>query len=93
MAETAGPNSLCGQVALGTKGGADVVFHHFRAASACLAMDEVILKLDFKNAFNSCSREVIFNALKTFAPSTRRYATAALSTTRLVLGDQLIDSA
>ena len=93
MAETALPNSVCGQVALGTKGGADVVFHHFRAASAALPNDEVILKLDFKNAFNTCRRDVIFDTLRTFAPSTRRYATAALSTTHLIFGDQLIDSA
>jgi hypothetical protein len=56
-----------GQVGVGTSGGVEAVYHATRAFSNTLQADEVIVKLDVRNAFNSVSRGQMVQALKLLA--------------------------
>ena len=56
-----------GQVGVGTSGGVEAIYHATRAFSNTLQADEVMVKLDVRNAFNSVSREQMLQALKLLA--------------------------
>jgi hypothetical protein len=66
----------------------EVVFNSFAALSADLASDEYIIKIDFINAFNCASRQVIFDAVAEFFPELLPFVTACYSTpTSLFFGE------
>lgn len=68
-----GPSLAPLQVGVGVKGGAQVLGHAIRAGDLAHPED-VTLQLDFKNAFNSLSREAMLSAVATRAPQLFKFA-------------------
>ncbi len=76
MARTVGEALLPIQYAIGISGGCEVVVHTVTNWVHHILQDEgenVILKLDLKNAFNSISRRAIRRGVLTYAPQLLRY--------------------
>ena len=68
--EAAGVFEALGQYGVGTRGGAEKINH---ATRECIELhwfdvDFVLLQVDFKNAFNSISREAVIEAVTEFFP-------------------------
>ena len=58
------------QLGYGTPGGCEAAVHATRAFSQCLSGDDVIVKIDMKNAFNSARRDQFLSRVRETAPST-----------------------
>ena len=56
------------QVGAGVKGGCEAAIHAARRFIGCMGDDDVLVKLDFKNAFNSLHRADFFQEVKTIIP-------------------------
>ena len=74
--------------------GAEVVVHAARRFLQNAQRDQVYLKLDFENAFNSLHRDKMLKAVKELAPSLLPYVHSSYSYSSLLfLGDKTLESA
>ena len=79
---------------VGVKGGAEALVH-----GACRYVDNmppshILVKLDFKNAFNSVHKDVVRKAVEVNAPELLGYVYSAYgSSTHLSFGEHTVDSA
>ena len=81
------------QVGFGVRGGCEGAVHAARRYIAHLAPGQVILKLDFKNAFNSIRRDSILEAISLHTPSIFRFVEATYGAhSMLRFGDFTISS-
>ena len=81
------------QLGYSVRGGAEAVVHAARLYMQDLKQ-KCVLKLDFRNAFNSLRRDKILQAVKSFAPNLLPLAHSAyLSPSLLFLDDKSIESA
>ena len=64
------------QLGVGQKGGSEIIIHRIRDWLQSAGSDEVLLQLDFKNAFNSLSRAQMLPAILQRCPLFYRYAVA-----------------
>ena len=82
------------QLGVGIKGGAEALAHAARRFLYSMKADEVLVKLDFSNAFNSIRRDAVLEATAQFAPALVPYVTSAYgSPSTLWYGNNLIESA
>ena len=82
------------QLGCGVRGGAEAAVHAARSFLQNLSTGEVLLKLDFKNAFNSIRRDKMLEAVKDLAPEIYPLVHSTYSTpSSLVWGDHTIQSA
>lgn len=56
------------QLGVGVRGGAEAAVHAARRFAGRMDVDQVLIKLDFKNAFNTLKREAILDAVHRQAP-------------------------
>lgn len=81
------------QVGCGTRGGAEAAAHALRAFTAQCTANDVIVKLDFSNAFNSVRRDVVADLLAKEMPELLPFFKLCYeSSSFLVFGDYLIIS-
>ena len=64
------------QLGVGFKGGSEVIIHRIRDWLSRAGTDEALLQIDFRNAFNSLSREQMLPAILSRCPLLYRYAVA-----------------
>ena len=82
------------QLGYGTKNGAEAAVHAARLFLQGMVDDQVMLKLDFKNAFNCIRRDKMLKAVEDLAPIILPFvASAYCSTTSLFWGEKVLDSA
>ena len=82
------------QLGFGVQGGAEAAVHAARLYLANLNPGAALLKLDFKNAFNSIRRDKMLLAVLDLCPSLFRFVHSAYaSTSSLFWGTELIHSA
>jgi len=82
------------QLGFGVKGGAEAAAHATRRFVDCMAETEVLVKLDFRNAFNTCRRDVFLERLAMHVPELLPYATLCYGTSStLTFGEGTISSA
>jgi len=65
------------QLGVGVPGGAEAAIHATRRYVSNMPADHVIIKLDFKNAFNSLRRDAMLEAVERDVPEFCRFAHAA----------------
>ena len=65
------------QVGVGVRGGAEAAIHSVRSVVNNFHNTWCLLKIDFKNAFNSVRRDTLLEAAKTHLPSIYNYCLAA----------------
>ena len=81
------------QLGVGVKGGAEAVVHGARRYLDNLSSSHVLVKLDFKNAFNSVRRDVLREAVVNHAPELLGYVDSAYgSSTHLSFGEYTVKS-
>ena len=82
-----------GQLGFGVSGGAGAAVHAKRLYLNCLDQNVVLLKLDFKNAFNCIRREKMLEATRSLAPDLYPLVHSAYSSpSALFWGDKVIQS-
>ena len=82
------------QLGYGTKNGAEAAVHAARLFLQGMVDDQVMLKLDFKKAFNCIRRDKMLKAVEDLAPIILPFvASAYCSTTSLFWGGNVLDSA
>ena len=78
------------QLGVGIRGGAEAAVHSARHLSHC-TNEEGLIKLDFRNAFNTLKRNAIINSVHDNLPEIEHYVYASNgSTSYLFFGDQLL---
>ena len=81
------------QLGYGTPLGAEAAAHSARLYLSNLPSDQVLLKLDFKNAFNSVRRDKMLEAIEEFAPELFPYLFSCYSApSSLYFNDTVIGS-
>jgi len=81
------------QIGAGIKGGCDAAIHAARRFVQNMGPDDVFVKIDFCNAFNSIHREVFFNEVNKLIPEILPYVLSAYSSPSLLLfGSKSISS-
>jgi hypothetical protein len=81
------------QLGVGIKGGAEALAHAARRFLYSMKADEVFVKLDFSNAFNSIRRDAVLEATAQFAPALIPYISSSYgSSSNLWYGKDLIAS-
>ena len=81
------------QLGVGIKGGAEALAHAARRFLYSMKVDEVFVKLDFSNAFNSIRRDAVLEATAQFAPALVPYVLSSYgSSSNLWFGKDLIAS-
>ena len=82
------------QLGVGVKGGAEALVHGARRYVDNLPLSHVLVKLDFKNAFNSVRRDVVREAVEISAPELLGYVDSAYgSSSHLSFAEHMVDSA
>ena len=81
------------QLGFGVKGGAEAAIHAARLYLANLDSSAAVVKLDFKNAFNSIRRDRMLLAVSDLCPSLFRFVHSAYASSSLFWGVELICSA
>ena len=80
------------QLGVGIKGEAEALAHAARRLMCSMKVDEVLVKLDFSNAFNSIRRDAILEATDKVAPALVPFVTSAYgSPSTLWYGYNLIE--
>ena len=64
------------QLGVGTPGGAEAAIHALRRYAEYLPKDYVIVKLDFKNAFNTLRRDTMLKAVRREIPELYNFISA-----------------
>ena len=91
--ETMGALLVPRQLGYGTPQGAEAAVHAARLFLDNLQPSEVILKLDFKNAFNSIQRDKMLNAVKSLVPELTPFVHSAYGEpSTLFWGQQTLSS-
>lgn len=84
------------QLGCGTPGGCEAAVHAARkyiTASSTLAEKRVLLKIDFKNAFNTLRRDHFLSEAKEFSPEIYNYLWQSYAhPSKLIIGDETINS-
>ena len=81
------------QLGVGIKGGAEALAHAARRYLSGMGPGQVLVKLDFSNAFNTLRRDSMLEATAQFAPDLLPYVISVYgSTTMLSFGDEKIES-
>ena len=81
------------QLGYGVKGGAEAVVHSARLFLRNLKPDQALLKLDFKNAFNSVHRDKMLSSVLDLAPDIFQFVYSAYSITSVLFwGDKSLQS-
>jgi hypothetical protein len=81
----------CGQVGVGIPAGAEAMLRAAQILSDERLPGEVLVKLDFSNAFNTISREALLEEVRTHVPFLLPYARAAYGFhSRLQFGDRAL---
>ena len=81
------------QLGYGVKGGAEAVVHSARLFLRNLKPDQALLKLDFKNAFNSIHRDKMLSSVLDLAPDIFQFVYSAYSITSVLFwGDKSLQS-
>ena len=81
------------QMGFGVKGGAEAAAHAARRYIQSIKPEHIIVKLDFKNAFNTLHRDVILEEVGNFFPEIYPFTWATYSTeTKLSFGDFTVSS-
>ena len=75
------------QLGIGTPGGCEAAVRAARRFLANLSEDSILVKLDFKNAFNSLSRSAMLNAVLSTIPELYPYCYSAYSKASLLKYD------
>lgn len=79
------------QVGVSTPGGSEAAVHATRRFAASMADDQVLVKLDFSNAFNSLRRDVMLQTIADELPGLYRFCTLCYGDrTALRFGDNII---
>ena len=79
------------QVGVGTPGGCEAAIHATRRFAASMAVDQVLVKLDFSNAFNSLRRDVMLQTVAEKLPGLYRFCKLCYGDrTALRFGDNII---
>ena len=82
------------QLGFGVQGGAEAAVHAARTYLSSMPSDHALVKLDFKNAFNSTRRDRMLEATLSFAPDIFPLVYSAYSApSHLFWGDRLLSSA
>jgi len=82
------------QLGFEVKGGAEAAAHANHRFGECMAETEVLVKLDFRNAFNTCRRDVFLERLAIHVPELLPYVTLCHGTSStLTFGEGTISSA
>ena len=82
------------QLGVGVSRGVEAAVHAVRRYAQHLGPDDVIVKLDFKNAFNSVRRDTVLESVHLAAPEIYNYISVSYSKiSSLSFGDHTIDSA
>ena len=82
------------QLGYGIKGGVEAAVHATRLYIDNLQPNHAILKLDFKNAFNSVRRDKMLEAVQSLAPDIYPFVHSAYSSpSSLFWGDKVLQSA
>ena len=85
--------SSTNQFGVGVKKGAEVCVLSLRQAVSSLPVENCIVKIDFFNAFNTCSREAVLNGVAKHMPVALNYAIAAYGKAHpLTFGSHVIPS-
>lgn len=81
------------QLGFGVKGGAEAAVHAARIYLRDLAPDKIMLKLDFRNAFNSLRRDKMLIAVKALAPDLYHFVHSSYSSPSLLFwSDEILQS-
>ena len=75
------------QLGFGVKGGVEAAVHCARLYLRNLKPQQVLLKLDFKNAFNSLRRDKMLSAVQVLAPTILPFVHSAYSSTSFLFWD------
>lgn len=87
------PCILPRQLGVGTPGGTDAIIHSARAFLAPAGPASVLVKLDFRNAFNSIRRDSVLDAVSSMVPGLLPFALSAYgSPSDLLHGPHTISS-
>ena len=82
------------QLGVGVSGGCEAAIHATRRFLSAASLDQVLVKLDFSNAFNCLHRDVMLAAVAERLPRLYRFCHLAYhTTTSLIFGDFEIGSA
>ena len=91
--ETMGQLARPTQLGYGTRGGAEAVVHATRAYMSDIDETQVILKLDFRNAFNTVRRDKMLLAVRTYLPKFYSFIWQMYrNPSKLFFGDFLLQS-
>jgi Reverse transcriptase (RNA-dependent DNA polymerase) len=81
------------QLGFGVRGGAEAAVHATRRYLANLQPDQVFVKVDFANAFNTIRRDVILEAIARHVPELLNYACSSYgSSSELRFGERSVSS-
>ena len=82
------------QLGFGVSGGAEAAVHASRVYLNHLPSQKAILKVDFRNAFNSLRRDKMLDAIKEFIPELLPFISSAYSAPSVLLweGEQILSS-
>ncbi len=82
------------QLGFGVAGGAEAAAHAVRCFLSNLSPNEVFVKLDFTNAFNSIRRDCVLEAVARFVPELMAFVSSAYAETSVLsFGEFLVESA
>jgi hypothetical protein len=82
------------QVGVGVSGGCEAAIHATRRFLESMSGDEVIVKLDFCNAFNTLRRDALLNAVSSKLPELYRFCHSAYGEASILqFGEHSITSA
>ena len=84
----------CLQVGVGVKGGCEAAIHAARRFMSVLSENQVLVKLDFRSAFNSIHRDALLECVASRLPELYRFCYLAYgNSTSVQFGCELIQSA
>ena len=81
------------QLGVAVLGGCEAAVHASRRFLEGMAVDKILVKLDFSNAFNTIRRDAVLNAVAVRLPELYRFCSSAYrGQSTLAFGDKLIRS-
>jgi len=81
------------QLGVGVKGGAEAAVHATRRYLQQMSEGNILAKLDFKNAFNSLSRNAMLEAVADYAPDIYHFCYSAYSSPSILsFGNHIVSS-
>ena len=81
------------QLGVGVKGGCEAAIHAARRFCSTMSTEQILVKLDFRNAFNSINRETVLRAVAAHIPMLYAFCHLTYANhTSLLFGEDLISS-